>query len=118
MGNIKLAKSFSKDICLLKEVGINPIIVHGGGPQIAKMLKKKNINTNFIEGLRVTNKDNVKIVEKVLSNEINKKIVKDINYFGGKAIGLSGNKKKLISAKKLQIHNENIETCSNILLFL
>ena len=67
MGDKKIAESFSKDICLLKEVGINPIVVHGGGPQIGEMLKKKNINSNFIAGLRVTDKETVKIVEEVLS---------------------------------------------------
>ena len=90
----ELSQSFSKDIGLLKEVGINPIIVHGGGPQIGKMLEKKNIKSNFIEGLRVTNKEAIKIVEEVLSKDINNKIVEDINLSGGKAIGLSGNKKK------------------------
>ena len=103
MGTIKLAQSFSKDIGLLKEVGINPIIVHGGGPQIGEMLKKKNINSNFVDGLRVTDKETVKVVEEVLSKEINKKIVDDINATGGKAIGLSGNKNNLIQAKKLSI---------------
>ena len=100
MGDKKIAESFSKDIGLLKEVGINPIVVHGGGPQIGKMLKKKNINSNFIEGLRVTDKETVKIVEEVLSKDINKKIVDDINATGGKAIGLSGNKNNFIEAKK------------------
>ena len=97
MGITKLAQSFSKDIGLLKEVGINPIVVHGGGPQIEKMLKKKNIISNFVEGLRVTDKETVKVVEKVLSKEINKKIVDDINVTGGKAIGLSGT--RIISFK-------------------
>ena len=103
MGSVKLSQSFSKDIGLLKEVGINPIIVHGGGPQIGEMLKKKNINSNFVDGLRVTDKETVKVVEEVLSKEINKKIVDDINATGGKAIGLSGNKNNLIQAKKLSI---------------
>ena len=103
MGTIKLSQSFSKDIGLLKEVGINPIVVHGGGPQIGEMLKKKNINSNFVDGLRVTDTETVKVVEEVLSKEINKKIVDDINITGGKAIGLSGNKNNLIQAKKLSI---------------
>ena len=103
MGTIKLSQSFSKDIGLLKEVGINPIVVHGGGPQIGEMLKKKNINSNFVDGLRVTDIETVKVVEEVLSKEINKKIVDDINITGGKAIGLSGNKNNLIRAKKLSI---------------
>ena len=103
MGNLKLAESFSKDVGLLKEVGIDPIVVHGGGPQIGEMLKKKNINSNFIEGLRVTDEETVKVVEEVLSKDINKKIVNDINATGGKAVGLAGNKNGLIEAKKLHI---------------
>ena len=98
MGDKKIAESLSKDIGLIKEVGINPIVVHGGGPQIGEMLNKKNINSNFIEGLRVTDKETVKIVEEVLSKDINKKIVDDINATGGKAIGLSGNKNNFIEA--------------------
>jgi acetylglutamate kinase len=68
MGDTRLAQKFSKDIGLLKEVGINPIVVHGGGPQIGAMLKNKKITSDFIEGLRITNKETVKIVEDVLSN--------------------------------------------------
>ena len=102
MGNDKLSQSFSMDIGLLKEVGINPVVVHGGGPQIGEMLKKKNIKSNFIDGLRVTDIETVKVVEEVLSKDINKKIVDDINATGGKAIGLSGNVNNLIQAKKTQ----------------
>ena len=104
MGDIHLAQKFSEDIGLLKEVGINPIIVHGGGPQIEKKLKNKNIKSDFIEGLRVTDKATVKIVEEVLSNNINKKIVNDIKISGGKAESFSGNKNNLIKAKKLNIY--------------
>ena len=110
MGSIKLSQSFSKDIGLLKEIGITPIIVHGGGPQIGEMLKKKNINSNFVDGLRVTDKETVKVVEEVLSKEINKKIVDDINATGGKAIGLSGNKNNLIKAKKLSMDIKNSDS--------
>ena len=110
MGDKKIAESFSKDIGLLKEVGINPIVVHGGGPQIGEILKKKNINSNFIEGLRVTDKETVKIVEEVLSKDINKKIVDDINATGGKAIGLSGNKNNFIEAKKIHIDFRNSDS--------
>ena len=110
MGNTKLAQSFSKDIGLLKEVGINPIVVHGGGPQIGEMLKKKNINSRFVEGMRVTDKETVKIVEEVLSNDINKKIVEEINATGGKAIGLSGNTNNLIQAKKLEVDFKNSDS--------
>ena len=110
MGDKKIAESFSKDIGLLKEVGINPIVVHGGGPQIGEILKKKNINSNFIEGLRVTDKETVKIVEEVLSKDINKKIVDDINATGGKAIGLSGNKNNFIKAEKIHIDFRNSDS--------
>ena len=112
MGELQLAKSFSKDIGLLKEVGINPIVVHGGGPQIAEMLKLKNINTEFVEGLRITDKATVKIVEQVLFNDINKKIVQDIKNSGGKAEGFSGNQDNLIKVEKLKIPSNN--TDSNI----
>ncbi len=103
----KLSKSFSRDICLLKEVGMYPIIVHGGGPQIGKMLKQKKINSKFIDGLRVTDENTVKIVEEVLAKDINKKIVNDINLNGGKARGLQGNKNNLIEAKKIKMLSKN-----------
>jgi acetylglutamate kinase len=110
MGNAKLSKNFSKDIGLLKEVGINPVVVHGGGPQIDKMLKDKNIKANFLEGLRVTNKKTIEIVEKVLSKDINKKIVNDINLSGGKAEGFAGNQENLIEAKKLEIPVKSLDS--------
>ena len=118
MGDPKLAKSFARDSGLMKEVGISPVVVHGGGPQIAEKLKNKNINSKFIEGLRVTDKDTVKVVEDVLANEINAEIVKSINESGGKAIGLSGNKNTLLSASKLKIEvkdsDSNIEKLVDI----
>ena len=118
MGDPKLAKSFAKDIGLMKEVGIFPIVVHGGGPQIAERLKTKNIFSKFVEGLRVTDIDTVKIVEDVLANEINTEIVKSINDSGGNAIGLSGNVNKLISATKLKVEvkdsDSNIEKIVDI----
>ena len=103
MGETLLSHNFSKDIGLLKEVGINPVVVHGGGPQIGEMLKRKNIKTNFLQGLRVTDKETVKIVEEVLSKDINNKIVNDIKLSGGKAEGFAGNQKNLIEAKQLKI---------------
>ena len=112
MGDIQLAQKFSKDIGLLKEVGINPIIVHGGGPQIGVKLKKKKVKNDFVEGLRITNKATVKIVEDVLSNDINKKIVNDIKLSGGKAESFLGNKDNLIEAIKLNM--SVIESDSNI----
>jgi len=110
MGDPKLAKSFAKDIGLMKEVGIFPIVVHGGGPQIAKKLKSKNINSEFVEGLRVTDKDTVKVVEDVLANEINAEIVNAISESGGKAVGLAGNKNNLISATKLKLEVKNSDS--------
>ena len=79
MGNSKLSKNFSQDVGLLKEVGINPIVIHGGGPQIGNLLKKKNIKSSFVECLRVTDKKTVKVVEEVLSKDINTQIVNSIN---------------------------------------
>ena len=110
MGDNKLSQSFAKDIGLLKEVGINPIIVHGGGPQIGEMLKKRNIDSNFIEGLRVTDKETVKVVEEVLSKDINNKIVDEINATGGKATGLPGNINNLIQAKKIHMNIKNSDS--------
>ena len=118
MGDEKISKSFSQDIGLLKEVGINPIVVHGGGPQIGEMLKMKNIKSKFIEGLRVTDKKTVKIVEDVLSNDINSKIVDGINTTGGKAVGLAGHLDNIIEAEKLEIaikdSDSNIEKILDI----
>ena len=102
MGDPKLAKSFARDIGLMKEVGIFPVIIHGGGPQIAEKLKTKNITSKFVDGLRVTDAKTVKVVEDVLVNEINTEIVKAISDSGGKAIGLSGNENNLLSATKLK----------------
>ena len=112
MGDSKLSSSFAKDIGLLKEVGISPIIVHGGGPQIGERLKSKNISSKFIDGLRVTDKETIKIVEEVLSKDINSEIVESISSSGGKAIGISGNINNLITATKL--HVETKDSDSNI----
>ena len=110
MGDPKLAKSFARDIGLMKEVGISPVVVHGGGPQIAEKLKNKNITSKFIDGLRVTDIDTVKVVEDVLANDINAEIVKSIGDSGGKAIGLSGNKNNLLSATKLKIEKKDSDS--------
>ena len=107
MVNEHLASIFATDVVLLKQVGIHPIIVHGGGPQIGDALKKKNIKSTFIDGLRVTDKATVKIVEKVLCKDINKEITKSIRAAGGQAIGLSGKEENIIKARKLQISISN-----------
>jgi len=96
-----LKKEFAKDVALLKYVGINPVIVHGGGPKIGRLLKDLNIPTEFVDGLRVTDKKTLDVVEMVLSGNINKEIVKNINDMGGKAIGLSGKDGRLLIAKKV-----------------
>ncbi|PPR62833.1 MAG: Acetylglutamate kinase [Alphaproteobacteria bacterium MarineAlpha3_Bin7] len=107
MVNEHLASIFATDVVLLKQVGIHPIIVHGGGPQIGDALKKKNIKSTFINGLRVTDKATVKIVEKVLCKDINKEITNSIRAAGGQAIGLSGKEKNIIKARKLRISISN-----------
>jgi acetylglutamate kinase len=102
MGDSSLAASFAKDIVLLKHAGIDPIVVHGGGPQIGAMLERLAVKSEFIDGLRVTDKETVGVVEMVLSGAINKSIVQSINEAGGSAIGLSGKDSGLIKARKLR----------------
>ena len=102
MGAPELSVKFARDIVLLKQVGINPIVVHGGGPQIGAMLKKLKIKSSFVDGLRVTDAAAVEVVEMVLSGSINKQVVRLVNQAGGTAIGLSGKDGSLIKAKKLQ----------------
>ena len=118
MGDKKLSSSFAKDIGLLKEIGISPVIVHGGGPQIGERLKSKNISSKFVEGLRVTDIETIKIVEEVLSNDINSEIVNSISSTGGKAIGIAGNVNDLIGATKLNVEvkdsDSNIEKIIDI----
>ncbi len=112
MGNEALAEIFARDIALLKQVGINPIVVHGGGPQISDMLTRLNVQASFVDGLRVTDAKTVEIVEMVLSGSINKQIAAAINKVGGKAIGLSGKDANLVRAKKL--HRTQRDPDSNI----
>ncbi len=113
MGDEELASIFASDIVLLKQVGIHPIVVHGGGPQIGKMLERLKIQSKFVDGLRVTDASTVEIVEMVLSGNINKQLVKVINAAGGSAIGISGKDGNLIQATKLRRtvrdENSNIE---------
>jgi acetylglutamate kinase len=100
MENEELAKMFAKDVVLLKLLGINPVVVHGGGPQIGRMLDKLGIVSTFEDGLRVTDAASMEIVEMVLAGGINKTIVRAINAAGGKAVGLSGADANLITAVK------------------
>ena len=101
MGDDDLARAFAENVVLLKQVGIHPVIVHGGGPQIGRMLERLKIQSEFVDGLRVTDRETVDIVEMVLSGSINKQIVSAIQQAGGMAIGLSGKDGALIQARKL-----------------
>ena len=116
MGDKKLAHTFAEDITILQKLGIKPVVIHGGGPQIGAMLEKLNIESSFINGLRITNEETVEIVEMVLSGSINKDIVNKIHSAGGLAIGLSGKDAKLILANKLKDKFKDPE--SNIEKFL
>jgi acetylglutamate kinase len=103
-----LKRSFAEDMVLLKYVGVNPVVVHGGGPQIDELLKKVGKETRREKGLRVTDAETIQYVEMVLVGQVNKEIVNNINYAGGKAVGLSGKDGKLVVAEKLY-HEENGE---------
>jgi len=105
-----LKESFARDITLLKYIGMNPVIVHGGGPQIGKMLEKMGIESKFHDGIRITDDETMDIVEMVLGGKINKEIVALINRHGGKAVGLSGKDGQLVLAEKVpaeQVKKEN-----------
>jgi acetylglutamate kinase len=99
----ELKKNFALDIILMKYIGINPVIVHGGGPQINKVLDKMQIKPSYVEGMRVTDTETMDVVEMVLVGKVNKEIVGLINQHGGKAVGLSGRDGDLIRAKKMTI---------------
>ncbi|WP_347302264.1 acetylglutamate kinase [Croceibacterium sp. TMG7-5b_MA50] len=101
MGDPAMARAFAHDIVLLKTVGINPVVVHGGGPQIGAMLQKLGVETRFIDGLRVTDRATAEVAEMVLSGAINKELVGWIARAGGKALGLSGKDGNLVTAAKL-----------------
>jgi acetylglutamate kinase len=101
MGHEQTARDFAQDIVLLEQTAINPVVVHGGGPQIAAMLNKLGIKSEFADGLRITDAATVEIVEMVLAGSINKQIVGYINAAGGKAIGLSGKDGNMVQAKKV-----------------
>jgi acetylglutamate kinase len=101
MGEEEAARDFARDVVLLKQVGINPVVVHGGGPQIKAMLDRLQIRSSFVDGLRVTDAATVEVVEMVLAGKINKEIVTAIQAAGGKAVGISGKDGRLIEAAKL-----------------
>lgn len=105
----ELHASFARDIVLMKLVGINPIVVHGGGPQIGSLLDKLNIESRFVEGMRVTDAETMDVVEMVLGGSVNKEIVASINSHGGKAIGITGKDGRLIRARPLEVRRDRPE---------
>jgi acetylglutamate kinase len=109
MGDEKLARDFAKDMVLLELSGVKPVVVHGGGPQIGAMLKKLGIKSEFSDGLRVTDKETIEIVEMVLAGSINKQIVGFINAEGGHAIGLCGKDGNMVIAKKAAQTRESVD---------
>ena len=104
-----LKRGFALDMVLLKYVGLNPIIVHGGGPQIGQFLKKMGIDSQFVGGLRVTDSATMDVVEMVLAGKVNKEIVHLINQAGGIAVGLSGKDGKLIEAEKISLEEKELK---------
>ncbi len=115
MADEDLKEGFAMDIVLMKYVGLNPVVVHGGGPQIGQVLQKMGKNSTFVQGLRVTDEETMDVVEMVLVGKVNKEIVGLINRCGGKAVGLSGKDGGLIRAKKLRLSpQEQGETPSEI----
>ncbi len=99
----ELKKNFALDIILLKYIGINPVVVHGGGPQINTFLDKMNIKSNYIQGMRITDGETMDVVEMVLVGKVNKEIVSLINFHGGRAVGLSGRDGDMIKARKMSL---------------
>ncbi|UCE84308.1 MAG: acetylglutamate kinase [Deltaproteobacteria bacterium] len=102
----RLKRSFAQDIVLLKYIGINPVVVHGGGPQIGQTLERVGKKSDFREGMRVTDSETMDVVEMVLVGKVNKEIVALINQHGGQAVGLSGKDGRLIQARKLQLYRD------------
>ena len=119
MGDSELTHKFAHDVVLLKQFGLRPVIVHGGGPQIGSMLEKLDIKSEFVDGLRVSDMETVGVAEMVPSGAINKSIVQAINQAGGRAVGLSGKDAKLITAKakdaKLGFTGEPVNTDTSVL---
>jgi acetylglutamate kinase len=102
MGDPELARDFAEDVVLLKAVGINPVVVHGGGPQIGAMLKQLNVESEFVDGLRVTDRETARVAEMVLSGAINKELVSWIGQAGGRAVGISGKDGGFVTATKVR----------------
>jgi acetylglutamate kinase len=109
-----LKNSFARDVVLLKEVGINPVIVHGGGPQIGDLLQRIGKESHFIDGMRVTDNETMDVVEMVLGGQVNKSIVNLINNHGGRAVGLTGKDGNLICAEKMQVSRSSADPSVNV----
>ncbi len=106
----KLKEGFARDVILMKYIGLNPVVVHGGGPQIGKVLDAMKIESRFIQGMRVTDSATMDVVEMVLGGKVNKEIVANINRHGGKAVGITGKDGGLIQARKLEMTAINSDT--------
>ena len=105
-----LKESFAKDIILMKYIGINPVVVHGGGPQIGSVMEKIGLESRFVRGMRVTDSATMDVVEMVLGGRVNKEIVANINRHGGRAVGLTGKDGDLIRARKMEMKAINADT--------
>ena len=105
-----LKEGFARDVILMKYIGLNPVVVHGGGPQIGKVLEAMGIETRFEQGMRVTDAKTMDVVEMVLGGKVNKEIVANINKHGGRAVGLTGKDGNLITARKLEMKTVNPDT--------
>ena len=106
----RLKEGFARDIILMKYIGLNPVVVHGGGPQIGRVLEAMGIETRFEQGMRVTDAKTMDVVEMVLGGKVNKEIVANINKHGGRAVGLTGKDGNLITARKLEMKTVNPDT--------
>ena len=112
MGEEEMARNFARDIVLMEQTAINPVVVHGGGPQIGEMLKRLGIKSEFAAGLRITDAATIEVVEMVLAGSINKQIVSHINQAGGKAVGLTGKDGNMVLARK--VNRTVVDPDSNI----
>ena len=109
MESEELKKTFAVGVVMLKAVGINPVVVHGGGPQIGSMLERLNLKTEFVQGMRVTDSSTMDVVQMVLGGLVNKEIVTLINGHGGRAVGITGKDGRFIKAKKLKVSHKTPE---------
>ena len=114
MTDPELFESFARDVVLMKLVGMNPIVVHGGGPQIGALLEKLEIPTTFVEGMRVTDERTMDVVEMVLGASVNKEIVNSIHRNGGRAVGLTGKDGMLLTARKLMFSEDSVQDIGQV----